>query len=42
MAQAFVSACVLALCAWADARVARIYGGTTETIKEVVGRDPAL
>ena len=28
--------------AWADARVARIYGGTTEIMKEIVGRSLAL
>ncbi|MCV2487833.1 acyl-CoA dehydrogenase family protein [Geodermatophilus sp. YIM 151500] len=28
--------------AWADARVTRIYGGTTEIMKEVVGRDLGL
>ena len=24
---------------WADARVARLYGGTTEIMKDIVGRD---
>jgi alkylation response protein AidB-like acyl-CoA dehydrogenase len=28
--------------AYADARVTRIYGGTTEIMKEVVGRDLGL
>ncbi len=28
--------------AWADARITRIYGGTTEIMKEVVGRDLGL
>jgi alkylation response protein AidB-like acyl-CoA dehydrogenase len=28
--------------AFADARVTRIYGGTTEIMKEVVGRDLGL
>jgi alkylation response protein AidB-like acyl-CoA dehydrogenase len=28
--------------AWADARVTRIYGGTTEIMKEVVGRELGL
>ncbi len=28
--------------AWADARIARIYGGTTEIMKEIVGRDLGL
>jgi alkylation response protein AidB-like acyl-CoA dehydrogenase len=28
--------------AWADARVTRIYGGTTEIMKEVIGRDLGL
>ena len=28
--------------AWADARVTRIYGGTTEIMKEIVGRDLGL
>jgi alkylation response protein AidB-like acyl-CoA dehydrogenase len=28
--------------AWADARVTRIYGGTTEIMKEVIGRELGL
>jgi alkylation response protein AidB-like acyl-CoA dehydrogenase len=28
--------------AWADARITRIYGGTTEIMKEIVGRDLGL
>ena len=28
--------------AWADARVSRIYGGTTEIMKEIIGRSLAL
>ena len=28
--------------AWADARISRIYGGTTEIMKEVIGRDLGL
>jgi alkylation response protein AidB-like acyl-CoA dehydrogenase len=28
--------------AYADARITRIYGGTTEIMKEVVGRDLGL
>ncbi len=28
--------------AYADARITRIYGGTTEIMKEVIGRDLGL
>jgi len=28
--------------AYADARVTRIYGGTTEIMKEIIGRDLGL
>jgi alkylation response protein AidB-like acyl-CoA dehydrogenase len=28
--------------AWADARVTRIYGGTTEIMKQIIGKDLGL
>jgi alkylation response protein AidB-like acyl-CoA dehydrogenase len=28
--------------AWADSRVSRIYGGTTEIMKEIIGRSLKL
>jgi alkylation response protein AidB-like acyl-CoA dehydrogenase len=28
--------------AWADARITRIYGGTTEIMKEIISRDLGL